>query len=107
MAHKPGHKKLKGKAAINEFQKQISPKGMAAAEAAAKKALEKKYPGMFIPKTKTVDDLGSKYPGKELGKIVEKIVKNSKKIARENSRRTEEQKKKPKIYRDPRFDLTD
>jgi len=40
---------LRGKAAINEFQKQISPKGMAAAEAAARKALEQKYPGMFIP----------------------------------------------------------
>ena len=45
---------LRGKAAINEFQKQISPKGVAAAEAAAKKALEQKYPGMFnnVPKTK-------------------------------------------------------
>ena len=45
----PKPKVLKGQAAINEFQKQISPKGMAAAEAAAKKALEQRYPGMFIP----------------------------------------------------------
>ena len=42
----------KGKDAIKEYQKQISPKGIAAAEAAAKKAIEKKYPGLFIPETK-------------------------------------------------------
>jgi len=42
-------KVVKGKEAIKEFQKEISPKGMAAAEAAARKALEEKYPGMFIP----------------------------------------------------------
>ena len=47
---KPKPKELKGKAAIDAYQKQISPEGVAAAEAAAKKALEKKYPGMFIPK---------------------------------------------------------
>lgn len=43
-----------GKDAINEYQKQISPEGMAEAEAAAKKAIEDKYPGMFstVPKTK-------------------------------------------------------
>ena len=43
---------LKGEAAMKEYQKQISPKGMAEAEAAAKKAIEKKYPGLFIPETK-------------------------------------------------------
>jgi hypothetical protein len=43
---------LKGKAAIDAYQKSISPKGIAAAEAAAKKAIEKKYPGLFIPETK-------------------------------------------------------
>ena len=32
---------------------QISPKGVAAAEAAARKALEEKYPGMFIPEKRT------------------------------------------------------
>lgn len=42
-----------GKDAINEYQKQISPKGMAEAEATAKKALEQKYPGMFLPETRT------------------------------------------------------
>lgn len=47
-------KVVKGKEAIKEFQKEISPKGVAAAEAAARKALEEKYPGMFntVPKTK-------------------------------------------------------
>ena len=32
---------------LNQNQKNISPKGIAAADAAAKKALEEKYPGMF------------------------------------------------------------
>ena len=43
----------KGDAAVREYQKQISPEGIARAEAEAKKALEKKYPGMFIPKKRT------------------------------------------------------
>jgi hypothetical protein len=43
---------LKGKAAIDAYQKSISPKGIAAAEAAAKKALEQRYPGMFLPETR-------------------------------------------------------
>ncbi len=38
---------------LKQFQESISPKGVAAAEAAAKKAIEKKYPGMFIPQTRT------------------------------------------------------
>jgi len=51
----PKAKILKGQAAIKEFQKQISPQGMAAAEAAAKRALEQRYPGMFnsIPEKRT------------------------------------------------------
>jgi hypothetical protein len=32
---------------LKQNQKVISPKGVAAADAAAKKALEEKYPGMF------------------------------------------------------------
>ena len=50
---KPKPKELKGKAAIDAYQKSISPEGVAAAEAAARAALEKKYPGMFIPKKRT------------------------------------------------------
>lgn len=38
---------------LKQNQKQISPEGVAAADAAAKKALEEKYPGMFIPGTRT------------------------------------------------------
>ena len=38
---------------LRQSQESISPKGVAAAEAAARKALEKKYPGMFIPQTRT------------------------------------------------------
>jgi hypothetical protein len=49
---KPKPNVLKGEAAMKEYQKQISPKGMAAAEAAAKKAIEDRYPGLFIPETK-------------------------------------------------------
>ena len=37
---------------IMEFEKLISPAGVAKANADAKKALEKKYPGMFLPKTR-------------------------------------------------------
>jgi hypothetical protein len=43
---------LRGKAAIDAYQKSITPSGIAAAEAAAKKAIEDKYPGLFIPETK-------------------------------------------------------
>jgi hypothetical protein len=49
----PKPKVLKGEAAMKEYQKQISPQGMASANAAAKKALENRYPGMFIPETRT------------------------------------------------------
>jgi hypothetical protein len=38
---------------LKENQKRISPEGVAAADAAARKALEEKYPGMFIPGTRT------------------------------------------------------
>ena len=53
---------LRGKDAIKEYQKQISPKGMAEAEAAAKKAIEQKYPGMFntAPKTRKTAGLGGR-----------------------------------------------
>ena len=41
-----------GEAAMKEYQKSISPQGVAAAEAAARKAIEDKYPGMYIPETR-------------------------------------------------------
>jgi hypothetical protein len=37
---------------LRQSQESISPSGVAAAEAAAKKAIEEKYPGMFIPETR-------------------------------------------------------
>ena len=40
-------KKLTGEAAAKAYQKSISPKGMASASAAQKKALDKKYPGLY------------------------------------------------------------
>jgi len=48
----PNPKSLRGKAAIDAYEKLISKKGMAAAEAAARKAIEDKYPGMYIPETR-------------------------------------------------------
>lgn len=44
---------LRGKAAIDAYQQSISPAGVAKANADAKKAIEKKYPNMFIPETRT------------------------------------------------------
>jgi hypothetical protein len=41
-----------GEAAKKKYQEEISPDGMAAAEAAARKAIEDKYPGMYIPETR-------------------------------------------------------
>jgi hypothetical protein len=40
-------KKVTGEAAARQYQKEISPKGMASASAAQKKALEKKYPKLY------------------------------------------------------------
>ena len=58
MTHKPSHKKkLTGKDAIREYEKQISPEGMAAAEAAAQRALELKYPGVFETKIRNTAGL--------------------------------------------------
>jgi hypothetical protein len=37
---------------LRQYQESISPESMARYEADAKKALEKKYPGMFIPETR-------------------------------------------------------
>lgn len=39
---------LKGDAAIKEYQRQVSPSGMASAAAANRKAIDKKYPGLYI-----------------------------------------------------------
>jgi hypothetical protein len=44
---KPMAKTLTGPAAIAELQRQISPRGVKKAEANAKKAIDKKYPGLY------------------------------------------------------------
>jgi hypothetical protein len=56
----PKPKKLTGEAAMKEYQKQISPQGMAKFQADAKAALEKKYPGIFIPQTRTTPGVKKK-----------------------------------------------
>lgn len=38
---------LKGNAAIAELQRQVSPSGVNQAEVNAKKAIDKKYPGLY------------------------------------------------------------
>jgi len=40
----------KGEAAAKQYQKEISPKGMASAKAAQSKAIDKKYPGLYKKK---------------------------------------------------------
>ncbi len=50
---KPKPTVSKGKAAIDAYQKSITPEALAKANAEAKKALEEKYPNMFIPGTRT------------------------------------------------------
>ena len=49
-------------AILKKFQEEISPKGVAAYEAAAMKALEQKYPGIFntVPKTRTTPGVKGK-----------------------------------------------
>jgi len=43
----PMPKKMTGEEAAKRYRQEISPKGMASASAAQKKALEKKYPGLY------------------------------------------------------------
>ena len=49
----PKPKVLTGKAAISAYEKSITETGKAKAAADAKKALEAKYPGMFITDVRT------------------------------------------------------
>jgi len=50
-------RKPTGQDAMREYQKQISPKGMAEAEAAAQRALELKYPSVFETKIRNTAGL--------------------------------------------------
>ena len=53
----PTAKPLTGAAAIKAIQERTSPKGVAAAEAQARAAIAKKYPGLTIPEVKKASDL--------------------------------------------------
>ena len=44
---------LKGQDALDAYQKSIRPEAVAKANLDAKKALEKKYPGMFLPEVRS------------------------------------------------------
>ena len=46
-AKKPASKTLTGPAAIKAMQDRVSPTGVKKAEAGAKKAIDKKYPGLY------------------------------------------------------------
>jgi hypothetical protein len=50
-------KKLTGAEAIAALQNQVSKAGVAKAEANARKAIDNKYPGLYIPGTRTSPDL--------------------------------------------------
>jgi len=50
---KPNPKTLKGPAAVKQYQKEVSPQGVAAAAETAKKLLEQKYPGLYLTETRT------------------------------------------------------
>jgi hypothetical protein len=63
----PTAKPLTGGAAIKEIQRQTSPKGVAQAEAQARAAIEKQYPGLYIPEVKKATDL-SRSRNKNFGK---------------------------------------
>jgi hypothetical protein len=58
----PAPKKSNLDAIIKEYQRQVSPKGVASASAAASKAMDKKYPGLYknaTPKA-TLKKMGKK-----------------------------------------------
>jgi hypothetical protein len=42
----------KGASAVDALKKQVSPKGVASAEAKARAAIEKQYPGLYVPTTR-------------------------------------------------------
>ncbi len=46
-AKKPMAKTLTGPAAVDALQKRVSPSGVKKAEVGAKKAIDKKYPGLY------------------------------------------------------------
>ena len=50
-------KPVTGAAAVKANQQRVSPSGVAKAEAQARAAIEKQYPGLYIPEVKKATDL--------------------------------------------------
>ena len=79
-------KKLTGPAAVEALKKRVSPAGVKKAEAGAKKAIDKKYPGLYkeTPKVNKSRDTAGMTPAEKAKakKILEKIKADSKKKAK-------------------------
>jgi hypothetical protein len=97
---KPSAKKpmpLTGQAAIDALQRRTSPAGVKKAEAGAKKAIDKKYPGLYKATKEVTGKVNKSMDTKPMSpaekakakKILEKIKADSKKKAK-----TETQKRK-------------
>lgn len=94
---KTGAKPLTGPAAIKAIQDRTSPSGVKKAEAGAKKAIDKKYPGLYKATKEVTGKVDKAMDNKPMSpaekakakKILEKIKADSKKKAK-----TETQKRK-------------
>jgi len=81
---------LTGPAAVEALQKRTSPAGVKKAEAGAKKAIDKKYPGLYKETKKVTGKVNKSMDNKPMSpaekakakKIFEKIKDNSKKKAK-------------------------
>jgi hypothetical protein len=93
----PGAKKLTGPAAVKALQDRVSPSGVKKAETGAKKAIDKKYPGLYKKGKAVTGKVNKSMDNKPMSpaekakakKILEKIKADSKKKAK-----TETQKRK-------------
>jgi hypothetical protein len=59
-APKSTPKPLTGMDAVAELQRQVSAKGVAKAEANARKAIDNKYPGLYVPAVRTTPGVKKK-----------------------------------------------
>jgi hypothetical protein len=88
---------LTGPAAVEALQKRVSPSGVKKAEAGAKKAIDKKYPGLYKATKEVTGKVNKSMDNKPMSpaekakakKILEKIKADSKRKAK-----TETQKRK-------------
>jgi hypothetical protein len=94
---KPMAKTLTGPAAVEALQRRVSPSGVKKAEAGAKEAIKKKYPGLYKEAKAVTGKVNKSMDTKPMSpaekakakKILEKIKADSKKKAK-----TETQKRK-------------